>query len=145
MAQTPASLTGAELSVCGTKDFMTDERRIFTRPDGTSEEVDCAHIANLDIVDSPVHVHGVTYEIYQVLSGTGKMVLDKEVVPVKKGTVISLPPGVEHGLVSDDPNVPVNVLLTFIPGLAPKTKPEFRDEAIITERASVHIERMGAA
>ncbi|PIR53456.1 hypothetical protein COU76_00895 [Candidatus Peregrinibacteria bacterium CG10_big_fil_rev_8_21_14_0_10_49_10] len=142
VAQTPTSLTDAELSVCGVKGFMIDEVRKFHREDGSSKEVDCASVAALDIIDSPVHVHGVTQEMYEILEGEGKMVLGKEVADVKKGSVVVLPPGIEHGLASNDPNTPVKVLLSFTPGIAPKTEPEFRDEAIVYERTSERIQQL---
>jgi len=145
VSQIPSSLADAELSVCGVKGFMIDETRKFHRDDGTSEVIDCAHVAALEMVDSPSHVHGRTTEFYQIVSGTGKMVLGEEVISVGPGSVIRLPPGLEHGLVSDDPQVPVKALLTFIPGLAPKTNPEFRDEAILCERTSTRIQQLLAS
>ncbi len=139
LAMIPQSLANADVSVCGVKGFMIDETREFINAEGQPEVVDCASIAALEITDSPVHVHGVTHEVYTILKGTGKMILGNKVVDVQEGNVITLPPGVEHGLVSDDPAIPVKVLLSFKPGLAPKTKPEFRDEAIIAERTSEQV------
>jgi uncharacterized protein YjlB len=121
---------------------MIDETRRFHRTDGTSEDVDCASVAALDIVDSPVHMHGVTQEVYTILNGKGKMVLGDQVVDVAEGSVIVLPTGVEHGLASDDPDHPVKVLLSFTPGIAPKSKPEFRDEAIVYERTTKRLAQL---
>jgi len=61
---------------------------------------------------------------------------EEHVVDVQQGSVILLPAGQPHGIVSDDPDVPIRALLTFTPGLAPKDKPEFRDEKIIHLRTS---------
>jgi mannose-6-phosphate isomerase-like protein (cupin superfamily) len=145
VTQVPTSLENADVSVCGVKGFMVDERREFTKSDGATEVVDCAHIASLDITDSPVHVHGVTHEIYEILNGEGQMVLDDQVVDVQSGSVVVLPPGVVHGLASKDPQVPVRVLLHFSPGLAPKSKPEFRDEEILFDRTTQRIAELTAA
>lgn len=126
----PETLDGAERSVCGVKGFLVDERREFTRKDKTRETVDCARVAALDIVDSPVHAHGETVETYHILKGRGQMVLGDEVVEVHEGKLILIPPGVPHGLCACNEN-PVRVLMTFSPGLAPVTWPEFRDEKIL--------------
>lgn len=144
VAQIPLSLKNAELSVCGVKGFIIDEVIEFVRPDGSKEVVDCAFVAALDITDSPVHFHGMTREIYQILSGRGKMVLGNKVVNVKKGAIISIPPLLEHGLVSDSKTTPVRALLFFMPGLAPKEYPEFRDEGIVYDRASERMQSIEA-
>jgi quercetin dioxygenase-like cupin family protein len=68
----------------------------------------------------------------------------ERIVPVKEGSVILLPPGQAHGVVSDDPETPVKALLTFSPGLAPVSQPEFRDEAILHARTSERIEELEA-
>ena len=132
-------LAGAEVSVCGVKGFLVDERRTFTAEDGSQETIDCAKVAALDIADSPVHVHGETVETYHILSGHGRMVLGNKVVPVGPGTLIVLPPGEEHGLAADDPEQPLRVLMTFAPGLAPVQHQQWRDEKILYARASERI------
>ena len=46
------------------------------------------------------HTHsgdGSLEEIYYFLQGTGEMDIEKEVVPVKSGDAIMVPPGVDHG------------------------------------------------
>lgn len=141
VAKIPESLADADVSVCGVKGFMIDETRVFTRPDGSREAVDCAAVAALDIVDSPVHVHGYTQEVYVILGGSGEMLLGENVFNVQKGNVILIPPQVEHGLLSDSEE-PVKTLLTFTPGLAPKTQPDFRDEKIVYERTSERIQQL---
>ncbi len=141
VAAIPDSLAGAVVSVCGVKGFMIDERRRFPKPDGTHEDVDCAAVAALEITDSPVHVHERTREVYEVVRGSGRMVLDNQVVAVRQGSVLLIPPGVVHGLLSDS-EIPVKVLLIFTPGLAPKEKPEFRDEKIVCTRASTRIQEL---
>lgn len=126
----PDELVGAERSVCGVKGFLVDERRLFQCEDGSGETVDCARVAALDIEDSPVHVHGETVETYHILKGRGRMVLGDRVLDVKDGKMILIPPGVPHGLCARDDN-PLRVLMTFSPGLAPVSFPEFRDEKIL--------------
>jgi len=135
----PDDLQGAELSVCGLKGFLIDEERCFRADDGSQITVACAKVAALDIVDSPVHVHGETLESYQILAGQGRMVLGEEVVAVQPGSFVLIPPGTEHGLASDNPERPLRVLMTFTPGLAPVSAAEWRDERICYERASERI------
>ena len=128
----------AEQSVCGLKAFLIDERRSFPSPDGGMVEVDCAKVADLDIVDSPVHVHGETLETYHVLSGQGKMVMGEEIVAVQAGSMVLIPPGVPHGLCSDSEE-PLRVVMTFTPGLASVQDEAYRDEKILFEAASQRI------
>lgn len=129
----------AETSVCGLKAFLVDERRRFSLPDGSQRVVDCAKVAALDITDSPVHVHGETVETYHILSGTGRMLLGDRVVPVRPGSLMVIPPGVRHGLVSDNVETPIRVVMTFSPGLAPIDAAEVRDEQILADAASAVI------
>ena len=134
-----ANAESGDVSVCGAKTILIEEVRQFTTPDG-NREIRCASVAVLEMTDSPVHVHASTQELYVVLSGNGKLILgsgtDEQVVDVKQGSVILIPPGQPHGITSDDPNVPVRAMLTFTPGLAPKSEPEFRDEEVVHSRAS---------
>lgn len=135
-AHAPSDASGAPMSVCGAKAILIEERRAFPRGDGSHVEVDCARVAALAIVDSPVHVHGETVETYWIRQGTGWMVLDGERVAVKPEDVIVIPPGVAHGLFSADPAFPVSVLIQFTPGLASIHDPDFRDERILAPHAS---------
>ncbi len=132
-----------EPSVCGLKAFLIDERLEFPSHEGDASKkvvIDCAKVAVLDIVDSPVHVHGETLETYHVLEGHGRMVLGEQVVDVGPGTYIVIPPDVRHGLTSADPIRPVRVLMTFTPGLAPVSQPSFRDELILHASTRTFIE-----
>ena len=135
-----------DVSVCGAKDFVVDELRRFTDSNGQAVDVRCASSAILEMTDSPVHVHARTLEYYIVQAGTGKMILgnapNEKVVDVKEGSVILLPPGQAHGIVSDDPSVPIKALLIFTPGLAPVNQPEFRDEKIIFARTSTRLNQI---
>ena len=67
---------------------------------------------------------------------------NEKVVEVQEGSLIVLPPGQAHGIVSDDPSVPVKALLVFTPGLAPKDQPEFRDEKILFARTSERLRQI---
>ena len=145
MVEIPGSPAG-EVSVCGAKDFLIDEVRRFTGSDGTEVDVRCASMAVLEMTDSPVHVHAQTLEYYIVQAGEGRMLLGNEpnekVVEVREGSVIVLPPGQAHGIVSNDPSVPIKALLIFTPGLAPKQQPEFRDEKILFARTSQRLSQV---
>ena len=135
-----------KVSVCGAKDFLIDEFRRFTNADGQAVDVRCASSAVLEMTDSPVHVHAYTLEYYIVQAGKGKMILGNEpnekVIEVQEGSVIVLPPGQAHGIVSDDPSIPIKALLVFTPGLAPKEQPEFRDEKIVFARTSQRLRQI---
>lgn len=133
VAQIPQELDG-KASVCGLKAFLIDERRCFT-VDGGPVEVDCAKVAALDITDSPVHVHGETLETYHILAGFGRMLVGDEVHAVGPGSVLVIPPGIRHGLVANDPEHALRVVMTFTPGLAPIDYPMVRDERILAPSA----------
>jgi mannose-6-phosphate isomerase-like protein (cupin superfamily) len=139
ISQIPDDLSGSAMSVCGVKGFLIDEIREFEDEKGKKHKVPCASVAALDIIDSPVHVHGETVETYLILVGSGKIVLDQRVCDVKPGHIILVAPGAQHGLVSDDVKCPLKVLMTFHPGLAPMEMPAFRDEKIVYAHASQRI------
>ena len=135
-----AGVSTSEVSVCGAKTILIEELRKFETANDKTKDIQCAAAAVLEMTDSPVHVHASTLEYYIVLSGQGKFILgsgdSERIVDVRQGSVVLLPPGQPHGIVSDDPNVPIRALLTFTPGLAPKDEPEFRDEELIHARTS---------
>ena len=129
VSQIPQSLLAAGTSVCGLKSILIKELREFEGEAGLVR-LACAKVAVLDIEDSPVHVHGETTETYQILNGHGQMVLGQDYLSVKEGDFILIPPGIPHGLKTAT-GEPVRVLMTFAPGIAPMTSPEFRDEHIL--------------
>ena len=135
-----AGVSTSEVSVCGAKTILIEELRKFETANDKTKDIQCAAAAVLEMTDSPVHVHASTLEYYIVLSGQGKFILgsgdSERIVDVQQGSVVLLPPGQPHGIVSDDPNVPIRALLTFTPGLASKDEPEFRDEKVIHARTS---------
>lgn len=50
---------------------------------------------------SSSHAHEKETEVWVVLSGRGKTVLDGSVIPIKPQTLIVVTPGMEHQLVND--------------------------------------------
>jgi mannose-6-phosphate isomerase-like protein (cupin superfamily) len=48
------------------------------------------------ISDSRKHMHKRTTEYYYVTEGVGEIELDDETVPIAKGDMIIVPPGVAH-------------------------------------------------
>jgi len=70
---------------CGTS------TRIITRDD---TEVANLHVTH--IVDSEKHYHKGCTEYYYILEGAGQMELDGDVVELRPGTAIVIPPGVAH-------------------------------------------------
>ena len=51
----------------------------------------------MDIDGAKPHYHKVGTELYYVLDGEGSVVLDGEEHPVRKGSMVHIPPGVVHG------------------------------------------------
>lgn len=73
-----------------------DSTRILTAADGGP----CSfHVTS--IRDSVRHYHKRSAEVYYILSGSGKMELDGDWVDVEPKTVVYIPVGVRHRLVSD--------------------------------------------
>lgn len=44
----------------------------------------------------PCHKHKKETEVYYILKGHGTLRLDKEIVKLHEGTIVYIPPGVEH-------------------------------------------------
>ena len=55
-----------------------------------------AEVHHVKIQDAKLHYHKKTDEIYYIIEGEGKLVLDDEEVAVKKGVVVYVPRGVKH-------------------------------------------------
>ena len=53
----------------------------------------------VDIDGAKPHYHKRATELYYVLEGTGKVVLDGKEQEVRPGTIIHIPPGVVHGAI----------------------------------------------
>lgn len=122
--------TSGTRSVCGNKAILIEEQRIFGGKYQPQVTVACAKLALLEIVDSPVHQHKETTETYHILEGSCTMILGDKIITVQAGSFIYIPPGVAHGLCSDN-STPVRVIMTFSPGMAPITSPLWRDEEIL--------------
>ena len=69
-----------------------------------------AEVHHVKIQDAKLHYHKKTDEIYYIIDGEGKLVLDDEEVAVKKGVVVYVPRGVKHKAVGD-----LTVLTVCIP------------------------------
>ena len=70
---------------CGTS------TRIITRADTEVANLHVTHIR-----DSQKHYHKGCTEYYYILEGEGKMELEDDVVDLRPGTTIVIPPGVAH-------------------------------------------------
>lgn len=53
------------------------------------------------------HIHKKSHAIILVLEGSGYALLDGEKYPIKKHSVVNIPPGVKHGLESQDESLVV--------------------------------------
>ncbi len=93
-------------------------RRVLTAADS---DVGSLHVVNIK-QDSEVHYHKVRTEFYYVLRGEGEMYLDGDVVPVRAGHAIAIPPGVTHRARGD-----LDILNVVIPPHGPG------DEFIVEE------------
>jgi mannose-6-phosphate isomerase-like protein (cupin superfamily) len=62
------------------------------------EEADgaAAEVHHVEIQDAKLHYHEKTDEVYYVIGGEGTMVLDDDVIELRKGVVVYVPRGVRH-------------------------------------------------
>lgn len=93
-----------ERSTCGFRD------RLISQEDG-EDAAAWAHAVDID--GAKPHFHKVATEIYYVLEGEGTVTLDGVVHPVRKGSVVQIPPGVVHAA-----DGRVRVLVVGIPHMA---------------------------
>ena len=76
-----------ERSTCGWRD------RLISRED--TEVAAWAHAVDID--GAREHYHKRSAELYYVLEGEGRVVLDGVEQVVRKGSLVHIPPGVVHG------------------------------------------------
>lgn len=92
-----------EQSTCGWRD------RLVSRED---EQV-AAWAHAVDIEEAKPHYHKLATELYYVLEGAGVVLLDGTEHPVRKGSLVHIPPGVIHGARGR-----MRVLVVGIPNIA---------------------------
>src|SRR6516162_1721703 len=78
-----------EKSACGWRD------RLISREDAALAPAAWAHAVDID--GARPHFHKRSTELYYVLEGDGVVLLDGEEHPVRKGSLVHIPPGVVHG------------------------------------------------
>ncbi len=78
-----------ERAGCGWRD------RLISREDRGLEPAAWAHAVDID--GAKPHYHKRATEIYYVLEGEGAIVLDGVAHPIRKGSLVHIPPGVVHG------------------------------------------------
>src|SRR3974390_815018 len=78
-----------ERSTCGWRNLL------ISRQDRDQNVAAWAHAVDID--GAREHYHKVGTEIYYVLEGDGGVMLDGEEHPVRKGSIVHIPPGVVHG------------------------------------------------
>ena len=91
-----------EASACGYRYRLLSE--------GDDGAAAWAHAVDID--GAKLHYHKIATELYYVLSGEGKVILDDEEQEVRPGTMIHIPPGVVHGAVGK-----MRVLVIGIPDI----------------------------
>jgi mannose-6-phosphate isomerase-like protein (cupin superfamily) len=94
-----------ERSSCGWRD------RLISREDRDLGVAAWAHAVDID--GARPHFHRRSTELYYVLEGDGEVVLDGVAHPVRKGSLVHIPPGVVHGAVGR-----MRVLVVGIPDIA---------------------------
>lgn len=94
-----------ERSTCGWR------HRLISREDKDSGVAAWAHTVDIDGAREHYHKQGA--ELYYVLEGEGAIRLDGEEQPVRKGSLVHIPPGVVHGAVGK-----MRVLVIGIPDIA---------------------------
>ena len=76
-----------ERSTCGWRHLLVSR-----------QDTDVAAWAHaVDIDGARPHYHKLATELYYVLEGEGTVLLDGKREPVKKGSLVHIPPGVVHG------------------------------------------------
>ncbi len=90
-------------STCGWRD------RLISHEDSAVSA--WAHAVDID--GSREHYHKRSTELYYVLEGEGVVLLDGEEHPIRKGSIIHIPPGVVHGAKGR-----MRVLVVGIPDIA---------------------------
>ncbi|MGQ9919393.1 MAG: cupin domain-containing protein [Bryobacteraceae bacterium] len=78
-----------ERSTCGWR------HRLISREDAGTGVAAWAHAVDIDGAKQHYHRRGT--ELYYVLEGEGAVVLDGVEHPVRKGSLVHIPPGVVHG------------------------------------------------
>ena len=66
----------------------------------TMKDVGCEYVVLKPGEILEPHVHTTSHSIILVLGGNGYAILNDERIPIKKNSVINIPPGIEHGLES---------------------------------------------
>jgi mannose-6-phosphate isomerase-like protein (cupin superfamily) len=94
-----------ERSTCGMR------YRLISREDAGTGVAAWAHVVDIDGAKEHYHKQGV--EVYYVLEGEGAIRLDGVEHPVRKGTLVHIPPGVIHGAVGR-----MRVLVIGIPDIS---------------------------
>ena len=92
-----------ERSTCGWRD------RLISRED--SNVAAWAHAVDID--GAREHYHKRSTELYYVLDGEGAVLLNGDEHPVRKGSLVHIPPGVVHGAKGR-----MRVLVVGIPDIA---------------------------
>ena len=85
---------------------------------GDNDVAAWAHAVDID--GAKTHYHKISTELYYVLEGEGKVLLDGEEQEVRPGTMVHIPPGVVHGAVGK-----MRVLVVGIPDIDDSDSPHF--------------------
>jgi quercetin dioxygenase-like cupin family protein len=95
--------TPRERSTCGWRDLL------ISRQDSSVT----AWVHAVDIDGARQHYHKRATELYYVLEGAGVVLLDGVEHPVRKGSLVHIPPGVVHGAIGR-----MRVLVVGIPDIS---------------------------
>jgi mannose-6-phosphate isomerase-like protein (cupin superfamily) len=91
MSKTPKYLRRHPAEVNPWTETCGQIRPLIEETDGAAAEVH-----HLEITDAKLHYHERTDEIYHIIGGHGRMVLDDEEIELSEGVVVYVPRGVKH-------------------------------------------------
>ncbi|MEM6277943.1 MAG: cupin domain-containing protein [Verrucomicrobiota bacterium] len=97
--------TARERSACGWRD------RLISHEDSPLSPAAWAHAVDID--GAKPHYHKRSTELYYVLEGEGRVIVDGVEQSVSKGSLVHIPPGVVHGASGQ-----MRVLVVGIPDIA---------------------------
>ncbi len=97
--------TPREQSACGFRD------RLISREDAELQPAAWAHAVDID--GAQPHYHQRSTELYYVIDGEGFVVLDGVKEPVRRGSLVHIPPGVVHSAIGR-----MRVLVIGVPDIA---------------------------
>lgn len=83
----------------------------------TGGEYDKANVHVVSVTEGGEHYHEAYDELYYVLSGSGRIWLDRKAHALKPGAVVTIPAGTVHSLAADE-DEQLNFIIIGLPGMS---------------------------